>query len=218
MVLRPENQEEFQRREAIGIIRASRFVRKYAKSNECIDFNAVCEIHKEIFKIAWPGIAGIFRIENLKITDSKHLPCHHLNVVEQIHIADIELSSKLKKLELVHGMLLSGDDPSDNELNAIENIVDTAAWLHHKITFIHPFREGNGRTARLAANLILERFGLVGISIKVEKENKNNYRQALAQIDQMEDYEPLKNLIYDGLIERYNGVKLKYYEYKNSKI
>ena len=40
----------------------------------------------------------------------------------------------------------------------IEKVVRLSAWIHHKITFIHPFREGNGRTARLTGNLILERF------------------------------------------------------------
>ena len=89
-----------------------------------------------------------------------------------------------------------------------------AAWLHHTITFVHPFREGNGRTARLAANLILERYGLAGISVKIEKENKNQYRQALAQIDSANDFEPLVSMIYDGLIERYGGVPLKFYGVK----
>jgi len=46
--------------------------------------------------------------------------------------------------------------------------------------------------------LILERFGLVGISIKIEKENKATYRKALAQIDQREDYEPLMDLIFEA--------------------
>ena len=66
-------------------------------------------------------------------------------------------------------------------IDEIEKIIRLSAWVHHKITHIHPFREGNGRTARLAGNLILERYGLVGISIKVEKENKNQYCNALAQ-------------------------------------
>jgi hypothetical protein len=47
--------------------------------------------------------------------------------------------------------------------------------------------------------------------VKIEKENKNTYRNALAQIDRMKDYEPLKNLIYEGLADRYNGVVVKYY-------
>jgi Fic family protein len=90
----------------------------------------------------------------------------------------------------------------------IDNIIDTVAWVHHKITNIHPFQEGNGRTARLSANLILECYGLVGISIKIERENKNKYRQALAQADKMNDLEPLKALIYEGIIDRLNNIPM----------
>jgi len=214
MILRPKNEEELQKREAVGIIRASRFVRLYAKSNKKIDFDVVCDIHKEIFKEAWPEICGLFRTEDLSITGSEILLCHHTEVTEKIRMANLELSEKLKTLKKVAGMIMSHDNPSEEVIIAIEDIVKTAAWLHHKITYIHPFREGNGRTARLAANLILERYGLVGISIKIEKENKNNYRKALAQIDQQEDYEPLENLIFEGILDRYNGVNMKYYEYK----
>ena len=217
MSSRPQNEEELQKREAIGVIRASRFVRKYARSNEKINFEAVCKIHQEIFKDAWPEIAGKYREENLEITDSKHLPPHHSQVLEQIQEAEMELAEVLKKLTTTKGKLLNLRNVTDEMLESVDSIVHTAAWIHHKITYIHPFREGNGRTARLAANLILERYGLVGISIRIEKENKNRYRQALAQIDQNNDYEPLKTLIYEGLIERYNGLEVKYYEYKSLK-
>jgi len=105
-------------------------------------------------------------------------------------------------------------DPTDEDVALMEGVITTAAWIHHIITFIHPFREGNGRTARLAANLILERYGLVGISIKIEKENKNRYRSVLAQADKAQDLEPLANLISEGLIERYEGVSVKYYDFK----
>ena len=34
----------------------------------------------------------------------------------------------------------------------------------------------------------------------------------LRKIDEMGDYEPLVALISDGLVERYNGVSMKYYD------
>jgi len=215
MPTRPKNQDELQRREAIGIIRASRFVRKYARSHKPINFATICAIHKEIFKEAWPEIAGKYRDENLEITDSKHLPPHHSQVTEKINAAETELAEFLKKLDAskVEGTLFN-PEPTNEIIESIGRIVEVAAWIHHVITFIHPFREGNGRTARLAANLILERYGLIGISIKIEKENKNRYHQALAQIDIRGDYEPLETLITEGLTERYEGVAVKYYDYK----
>lgn len=214
MLNRPQNKEELQKREAIGIIRASRFVRKYAKSHRLITVEVVNKVHKEIFKDAWPEIAGKYRTENLKITDSKHQPPHYLKVPEMMKAAELDLSEYLKNLEGAEGVLFDFENATDELRVSINNIVRTSSWIHHLITYIHPFREGNGRTARLAANLILERYGLVGISVRVEKENKDRYRQALKQIDQEKDYEPLMDLIYEGLIERYKGVSLKYYNYK----
>src|SRR3989344_9319217 len=200
---RPQTEEELQTREAIGVIRASRFVRKYAHSHKAISMVTICDIHEEIFKDAWPEIAGQYREENLKITHSKHLPPHHSEVVSLMAQKNAELQEKLKTLQIAEGIISGNHSSEDKMTEAFEMVVQVAAWLHHTITFVHPFREGNGRTARLAANLILERYGLVGISVKIEKENKNKYRQALAQIDNKKDYEPLKSLIYEGLIDRY---------------
>ncbi len=211
---RPQTEEELQTREAIGVIRASRFVRKYAHSRKAIFMATICEIHKEIFKDAWSDIAGKYRDENLKITHSKHLPPHHSEVAALMMQRDAELQENLKMLRTAEGVVSGKRSNEETLAEAFEAVVRLAAWLHHTITFVHPFREGNGRTARLAANLILERYGLVGISVKIEKENKNRYRQALAQIDSMNDVEPLVSLIYDGLLERYDGVPLKYYRVK----
>ena len=212
MPQRPLDKKELQKREAVGVIRASRFIRKYANSHKPIIIETILEIHKEIFKDAWKEIAGKYRDEVLEITDSKHLPPHFSKVAELMKKADLDFRDKLKKLEKVEGIIFAGDKPTEDIVDKIDEVVMCASWIHHTIPFIHPFREGNGRTARLAGNLVLERYGLIGISIKIEKENKNAYRQALAQIDIMGDYEPLKNIIYEGLIDRYNGVSLKYYK------
>jgi len=208
VVMRPQNEEELQKREAIGVIRASRFIRVYAKSNKPINIATIYQIHKEIFNDVWHEIAGVLRIENLEITDSHHKPPHFTEVPALMKWVDDQFVEKLKNLKSIRSLKLTGN-PSDKEMNMLDNIINTAAWIHHQITHIHPFRDGNGRTARLAANLILERYGLVGISIKFEKENKNKYRRALQQIDKMNDYESLVEIIYEGLIDRYNGADLK---------
>ncbi len=213
MFKRQRTEEELQKGEAIGVIRASRFVRKYAHSHKPIDVTVILKIHKEIFKDIWPDIAEKYRDENLKINHSQHLPPHFSQVKREMDDFDKELGKYIKDLDISEGIIFDIENNRDNKvIDEIEKIIRLSAWVHHKITHIHPFREGNGRTARLAGNLILERYGLVGISIKVEKENKNQYCNALAQIDEMGDYEPLVALISDGLVERYNGVSMKYYD------
>jgi fido (protein-threonine AMPylation protein) len=210
MATRPQNEEELQKREADGVIRASRFVRRFAHSRKEINLKVVEEIHKCIFKTAWPDIAGKCRDENLEISDSKHLPPHYSEVNEKMSQAEKEFKEKLSKLKSAEAFWLDGKELSEEEMNVLDSIIEAAAWIHHKITHIHPFREGNGRTARLIGNLVLERFGLIGISIKVERENKTRYRKALAQVNKFGDLEPLKEIIYEGIIDRYKGVAMRY--------
>ncbi len=59
--------------------------------------------------------------------------------------------------------------------------VALAAQAHHRLVAIHPFIDGNGRTARLVMNLILFRYGYpptVLLSI-----NRRQYYQVLMQAD-----------------------------------
>ncbi len=59
--------------------------------------------------------------------------------------------------------------------------VELAALAHHKIVFIHPFFDGNGRTARLLMNLLLMRAGYP-LAV-VLKNDRKKYYQTLAQAD-----------------------------------
>jgi hypothetical protein len=59
MITRPEDKGELQKREAIGVIRASRFVRKFANSKSSIDIGTIQKIHAVIFQEAWPEVAGV---------------------------------------------------------------------------------------------------------------------------------------------------------------
>lgn len=213
-IIRPKDEEELQKREAIGVIRASRFVRKYAQSHKKINVETICNIHKEIFKDAWPEIAGRYRQEELSITDSD-LVLPHPNEIHQLMVQfDLDIEKHIDELKDCEGQIfnLSNNEVTEEVIDCITKVIHATSWIHHSITFIHPFREGNGRTARLTANLILERYGLVGISVKLEKENKNAYRRALSQIDKHKDYEPLESIISEGIVDRYEGVTIKYYK------
>ena len=42
-------------------------------------------------------------------------------------------------------------------------VIDLAAWAHSEWVRIHPFANGNGRTARIWANLVLMRYGIAPV-------------------------------------------------------
>jgi Fic family protein len=59
--------------------------------------------------------------------------------------------------------------------------IELAARLHHRLVFIHPFLDGNGRTARLLMNVVLMKKGYP-LSI-IAKTDREKYYQVLRQAD-----------------------------------
>lgn len=57
--------------------------------------------------------------------------------------------------------------------------VEFASLVHHKLTAIHPFFDGNGRTARLTMNLLLMRHGYP-LSIILKHDRRKYYRMLQA--------------------------------------
>jgi Fic family protein len=80
----------------------------------------------------------------------------------------------------------------DSEINSLVNLNDEyeeynvppevrAAWLHHRLTLIHPFEDGNGRVSRAVASLIFLRakwFPLI-----VDRNSRSEYIDALRHAD-----------------------------------
>jgi len=59
------------------------------------------------------------------------------------------------------------------------NDIELATVFHHKLVYIHPFFDGNGRTVRLAMNLLLMRCGFPPAIIL--KNDRKKYYEALNQ-------------------------------------
>lgn len=83
--------------------------------------------------------------------------------------------------------------------------VELAALLHHKLVFIHPFFDGNGRTARLTMNLLLMQAGFP--LVVVLKNDRRRYYDVLSKADDGE-YEPLVRFIAQA-VERSLDIYLK---------
>lgn len=71
--------------------------------------------------------------------------------------------------------------------------IELAAVFHHRFVQIHPFIEGNGRTARLLMNAVLMKKGYPFISI-VSKQDRPKYMRSLVEADLRND-PPFVNFI-----------------------
>lgn len=99
-------------------------------------------------------------------------------------------------LNNVEKSLLSkfGDLPNTNE----ESLIRFLAKVHVEFILIHPFREGNGRIARLLLDMIADKAGFSLLNYDLWDENKAFYFKAI-QAGVAGDYQHMERLIGDVL-------------------
>src|SRR5260370_14648997 len=68
---------------------------------------------------------------------------------------------------------------------------------HFRLTAIHPFGDGNGRTARLLMNLMLIRAGYPPIAVRPE--DRKTYLDALERGSLAEDLRPFQTVMHERL-------------------
>jgi Fic family protein len=136
-------------------------------------------IHQLIVKESDAQIAGNYRTGAVMITGSKHRPPSAI----QVPILMNELILWVKK--------------NEKKLNPIE----LASIFHHKITHIHPFFDGNGRTARLAMNILLMQKGFPLVIIL--KQDRKKYYSTLEKADKG-NLEPLTHFIAQAIEKSLN--------------
>ncbi|WP_010261900.1 Fic family protein [Treponema primitia] len=103
------------------------------KKKKILDESAILEIHKLILKNINDVEAGTYRKTNVMILGAVHLPPSAVKLPRLMQeFMEWYYSNKAKL-----------------------SVIELAAWVHYKLVYIHPFIDGNGRTARLLMNLIL---------------------------------------------------------------
>ncbi len=128
----------------------------------------VRQLHKQMFGETWRW-AGEFRKSD-----------------KNIGIDWFKISIEMKKLlDDVHYQIEHASYAPD----------ELAVRLHHRLVFIHPFPNGNGRHARLMADLLVERLGRARFSwgsrsLVDDNQTRQRYIAALQAAD-ARDYAPL---------------------------
>jgi cell filamentation protein len=88
-----------------------------------------------------------------------------------------------------------------NNISDREGLIHCLFYAHHRYTQIHPFNNGNGRTARLITDLIANMNGYQNIQLYVRDTGaeRENYKAALKAADQHDDSK-LKTMIGERLV------------------
>jgi hypothetical protein len=101
---------------------------------------------------------GAFRgepgLEKIQVRVGVRYGVEAARVAEELTDFERKLHALIRELD---AMVPAGQEPDADQLAAV---VDLCAWVHAEWVRIHPFANGNGRTARLWANCIAMRYGL----------------------------------------------------------
>ena len=159
-----EHFEVINHREAIA------YVETLVQDNEPLTAHHVRQIHALVLKQIDDANAGRYRQTPVRIAGASHTPPEPWNVPRLMHAWETWLNGTASE----------------------EHPVVRAALAHHRLVFIHPFVDGNGRTARLVMNLLLMQAGYPPTVI--EHAHRRGYYRALAQAD-AGNPAPLVNLV-----------------------
>lgn len=140
-------------------------------------------LHKIIVQETDTEWAGRYRNANVIIGGAKHTPPDALQVPQKMRGLNSWLDSQKNKM----------------------NVIELSALLHHKLVHIHPFFDGNGRTARLVMNLLLMQAGYPLVVIL--KNDRKKYYDVLDKADSGK-YEPLIKFVVQS-VERSLDIYLK---------
>ncbi|MBQ9887210.1 MAG: ImmA/IrrE family metallo-endopeptidase [Lachnospiraceae bacterium] len=147
-------------------------------TNDRLSIYKLLYLNKILFRYApFPEEAGKTRTDNNFVLGAKF---------ETVDWRDV--ANELVKLQI----------PVENLLNDIEKIsvsdyLTEVVKIHHKITQIHPFHDGNGRSSRAMLNWMLRIKGLPPIYIKVDEKDK--YYEALELADAKGEYKELLRVV-----------------------
>lgn len=159
--------------EVINHSEAIDFVEECVNNSQPLDERTLKNIHYLVLKNIDNSNAGKFREINVRISGSKHTPPHFLQIKNEIED------------------LFKWYNENKDHLHPVK----LAALFHFKFVYIHPFSDGNGRTARLLMNLILLQNGYPPAVVKAENEYRLNYYLTLETASIEQNIEPFIRLI-----------------------
>ncbi len=138
----------------------------------------VRKLQHQVTKNTSCRIQGSYRNTQVRISGSEWMPPKPQDVPRQMKLLCGEYSKRKKSL----------------------HPVELAAWFHNSFVQIHPFTDGNGRTARLVLNWILMKNSFPPVIIFVK--NKQEYYSVIEKGDAGEN-KPFAEFLARQLVEQY---------------
>lgn len=147
-------------------------------TDDKLDIYKIQKLHKMLYKYApYPEAGGVYRQDNNFVTGSEFETLDYSQVVPAIIALDKDVKDITESIIAL----------SDSE------VIKLAAKIHHRLTVIHPFADGNGRCSRAILNWIFRLKELPPIYIKFPE--KEEYYEGLKNVDVSDDWDKLYKVL-----------------------
>ena len=143
---------------------------------------SLLNLNKMLFQYApHPEEGGKTRQDNALVLGASFETYDFKDIPEAIYKLDLYLQDVIKRIDQM----------------TVSEYITCVAEIHHKITQIHPFSDGNGRCSRAFLNWMLRLKKLPPIYIKSER--KDAYYEALKLADSQKEYKEITRIIIHEL-------------------
>jgi Fic family protein len=158
--------------EAVDHYHAVLWVRELAMKTTPLEETTVRELHRRIVTRSQPDISGIYSTHPRRIAGSS--------------VVFPNAAEVLGLMKEYGGWLLQAEPTPSNSFDA-----------HFQLVAIHPFADGNGRTARLLMNLLLLRGGYPPVAVRPE--DRIVYLNTLERASLLTDLQPFQVFMHGRL-------------------
>lgn len=143
-------------------------------------------LNERLFSAApCPEYGGRYRETNTLVLGARFETIDYRKIPEEMYFLDKEIKDLMDKYE---------DMP-------LSEYVERVVQIHHKMTVIHAFRDGNGRTTRAFANMLLLKRDVSPVFFK-DKE-KDEYKEALKEADLSGQYDMLYERFFKSILSSF---------------
>lgn len=157
---------------------------------EKVNIYETIRLNKKLFSYyPNPDFGGQTRNNNTLVLGAKFETIDYMDIYPELAKVDSEIKQTI----------------ADFKNESLSEYIKSVARIHHRITVIHPFSEGNGRTSRAFMNVQLISAGLPPIYIRAE--DKKEYVEALSSADKTGDYDDLYEIIFRMVLKSHVELK-----------
>lgn len=165
--------------EAINHTFAIEYIKDIARQKEAISERVLLDIHKLILQGIDNNNAGRYRTVQVLISGARHIPPQPYLIQKEMESLFLWYEENKHKIHLV----------------------ELAAEMHERLVTIHPFIDGNGRTARLLMNLILLQYGFPIAILKGDSESRLKYYGTLEAAQTEHNKQPFLEFIAQNILD-----------------